>query len=89
MNAQFATREIQRKYLAILRGGEKSFPEKEFKVRTLLEIDDGHVSVVKGAAEGQENDRVEEVDEEGKPKRTWAETTVKVLATSVRELVPI
>ncbi|KAI0084734.1 pseudouridine synthase, partial [Irpex rosettiformis] len=73
LNSEFASRSITRKYLAVLRGGAKSFPEKEFQVRTLLEINDGNVSVEDGG--------------EGTIKRCWAETNVRVLATS--PIVPL
>ncbi|KAI0766271.1 pseudouridine synthase [Irpex lacteus] len=71
LHAQFASGDVERRYLAILRGGDKSFKKDEFVVRTLLEAVDGSVRVPK---EG------EPVSAEGK--RQWGETTVRVLASS-------
>ncbi|KAH7882719.1 pseudouridine synthase [Phlebopus sp. FC_14] len=45
LSQQFQSREVTKTYLALVRGGEKSFPERSGEIRDALEFNDGRVSV--------------------------------------------
>jgi 23S rRNA-/tRNA-specific pseudouridylate synthase len=45
MSQQFHNRSVGKTYLALVRGGEKSFQAQSGEIRDALETDGGHVSV--------------------------------------------
>ncbi|KAH7907655.1 pseudouridine synthase [Hygrophoropsis aurantiaca] len=45
LSQQFQARTIEKSYLALVRGGEKSFPARSGEIRDALDIDDGRVSI--------------------------------------------
>ena len=45
LSQQFQNRSIGKTYLALVRGGEKSFPARSGEIRDPLETDGGHVSI--------------------------------------------
>lgn len=45
LSQQFHNRSVGKTYLALVRGGEKSFPARSGEIRDPLETDGGHVSI--------------------------------------------
>ena len=45
LSAQFAAGTIERKYLAIVRGGDKSFRSESMKIQAPIDYDDGNAFV--------------------------------------------
>lgn len=54
LSQQFAARDTEKAYLALVRGGEKSFPEKSGTIRHRLTIEQGRVALAKNKREGKE-----------------------------------
>ena len=45
LSQQFQARTVEKTYLALVRGGEKTFPSPSGEIRDALEINDGRVSI--------------------------------------------
>ncbi|THH20403.1 hypothetical protein EW146_g948 [Bondarzewia mesenterica] len=45
LSQQFKTREVSKTYLALVRGGEKTFPTRQGQIDKAIKIDDGRVSM--------------------------------------------
>jgi len=50
LSQQFQSRVVGKTYLALVRGGEKSFPARSGEIRDALEFSDGHVSIGESCA---------------------------------------
>jgi 23S rRNA-/tRNA-specific pseudouridylate synthase len=50
LSQQFQSRVVGKTYLALVRGGEKSFPARSGEIRDALEFSDGRVSIGESCA---------------------------------------
>lgn len=80
LSRQFQARTVQKDYLAIVRGGRKSFESTDGTIYNFLEIDDGRVSVASADTVDRASDKT--AGQSWKSKRKGAITEWELVASS-------